>query len=161
MGAVAISQAECLNEAPGQTLRALLEAQNSARTATVRSDCDAQLLIRLEFGERVRIHSVLIEGPPQLAPKHVRLFVNRDSFDFDNAESRPAVQELDFTEKHTKPGEGVPILLRFVKFQEVKVLHVFVENNQGGGDVTEITKLVMIGSSIKHDVLNLPDHEEL
>lgn len=49
-----------------------------------------------------------------------------------------------------KPEEldGGPINLRYVKFQNVQNIQLFVKDNQAGGEVTQIDHLAVIGSPI-------------
>lgn len=44
--------------------------------------------------------------------------------------------------------EGNPINLRYVKFQNVVNIQLFIKDNQSGGEVTQIDHLVVIGSPI-------------
>lgn len=43
---------------------------------------------------------------------------------------------------------GAPVNLRYVKFQNVQNIQIFVKNNQSGGDVTQIDYIGFIGSPI-------------
>lgn len=56
-----------------------------------------------------------------------------------------AHQELEFTPKDL---EGNLVNLRFVKFQNVQNIILFIEDNQGGGDRTIIEELKFIGAPI-------------
>lgn len=44
--------------------------------------------------------------------------------------------------------EGNPINLRYVKFQNVQNIQLFIKDNQSGGEVTQIDHLACIGSPI-------------
>lgn len=48
------------------------------------------------------------------------------------------------------PGdlEGNPIPLKFVKFQSVQNIQLFIKDNQSGGEVTQIDHLAFYGSPI-------------
>ena len=67
---------------------------------------------------------MVIEGPEGKAPSHIKLFQNKPSFDFSNAESLEAVQDITLTKEDVKQGAGKQIPLRFVKFQNVNSLIV-------------------------------------
>lgn len=43
---------------------------------------------------------------------------------------------------------GQPVNLRYVKFQNVQNIQIYVRNNQTGGDVTQIDYLGFIGSPL-------------
>jgi len=97
----------------------------------------------------VKIHSLILEGPDSRAPSHIKLFLNQPSFDFGNAEKNTPVQELQITKDLTKEKSGKSIPLRFVKFQNVTCLTIFVDKNHGNEDKTTISKLVILGTEIK------------
>lgn len=44
--------------------------------------------------------------------------------------------------------EGEPINLRYVKFQNVQNIQLFIKDNLSGGEVTQIDHLAIIGSPI-------------
>lgn len=44
--------------------------------------------------------------------------------------------------------KGTPVPLRFVKFQGVQNIQIFVKNNQSGGEVTQLDYLGFIGSPV-------------
>lgn len=44
--------------------------------------------------------------------------------------------------------EGNPVPLKFVKFQNVQNIQLFIKDNQSGGDVTQIDHLAFYGSPI-------------
>ena len=92
----------------------------------VESDADEQLLINIAFTSRVKVHSMEIAGPGGRAPKNVKLFANRTGLGFDDCESAVAEQELDLEPE--KLGERIE--LKFVKFQAVDKLTVFIGSNQ-------------------------------
>lgn len=55
-------------------------------------------------------------------------------------------QVISLTKEHYE-GNGL-ISLRFVKFQSVNNVVLFVEDNLGGEDTTQIKQLLFIGNSI-------------
>lgn len=44
--------------------------------------------------------------------------------------------------------EGNPVPLKFVKFQNVQNIQLFIKDNQSGGEVTQIDHLAFYGSPI-------------
>lgn len=48
----------------------------------------------------------------------------------------------------SKDVEGDPINLRYVKFQNVQNIQLFIKDNLSGGEVTQIDHLAIIGSPI-------------
>jgi len=106
-------------------------------------DTDTQLLLSVGFRLPVKISALKITVPPGAeenmeAPLSIKLFLGKDdSLDFGEAESRVATQEFE-----VKPGEEMPV--RFVKFQNVQMMRVFVTGSTGG-DVTKISSIQFIG----------------
>eukprot|EP01114_Cavostelium_apophysatum_P005472 TRINITY_DN1649_c2_g1_i1.p2 TRINITY_DN1649_c2_g1~~TRINITY_DN1649_c2_g1_i1.p2 ORF type:complete len:184 (-),score=46.26 TRINITY_DN1649_c2_g1_i1:620-1171(-) len=141
-------QLHCLNEANNHKAKDFFKGQLEGQANTLESDCDEQLLIVIPFSSAVRISSLIIAGPEEFAPSHLKLFINKPSFDFDNAESMPAVQDVILKKDDTK-GDGKEIQLKYVKFQNVTSLIIFVDKNHGNKDKTTISKLVVMGQEIK------------
>jgi thiol-disulfide isomerase/thioredoxin len=136
-------ECECLNEADNHNLAHALVSTGGF----LQSDCDEQLIISVTFNQLVKIHSLKIKAPPALGPKEIKLFINQPTtIDFDKAEGMKAVQELTVDAKDLEAGN--PINLRFVKFQNVQNIQMFVRNNQSGGEVTQIDYLSFIGMPI-------------
>ena len=92
----------------------------------LKSDCDEQLIIRTAFQQPIKLHSIRLDagGDMEQAPKTVRIFANvTNPLDFDDAENQPSTQDLEL-----EPDVfGKPIPLRFVKFQNVQNLTIFIK----------------------------------
>jgi len=146
-------QTNCLNEVRTNTLRSITGAKtrNTVKDAFLLSDADEQLLLNIHFNQTVRPRSIIIHtAAAQIAqgPARIKLFINRSAIGFEDvedAEEPEAAQVIDLTEEQVK--EGKPIPLRFVRFQSVTILHVFVQSNFGGEDVTRIDALDILGSA--------------
>lgn len=139
------SGCECLNESDDHPLAHCLD--NSTQTY-LESDCDEQLIITLSFSQPIKLASIKIKAPEEHGPKTLKFFINQPrSLDFDKAESSEPIQQLEL-----KPQDLVddasPVQLKFVKFQNVNSLTIFVKDNQTGQDTTRITQLLLIGSPV-------------
>jgi len=139
----------CLNQHPQHPMSDLFQKPKgkflgSKKELYLESDVDEQLLIFIPFKANVKIHSILICSPQGYGPKVIKLFVNKKDMDFSNAESTTPTQilTLDATQL---TGEGTPILLKFVSFQNVTNLSIFIESNLGGKETTQLSKLSLIG----------------
>jgi len=96
------------------------------------------------FNQNVKLQAFKIKAPSDSGPKTMKLFINQPkTLDFDGAASMIPTQEITLTEEDLK-GEN-PVELRYVKFQSVNNLQVFVADNQGGTDTTLIDSLVFYG----------------
>lgn len=112
----------------------------------MQSDCDEQLILSITFNQAVKIHSIKFKAPAKLGPKNVKLFINQPrTVDFDMAESFTSVQDLVLEPKDL---EGTPVNLRYVKFQNVQNIQVFIKDNQSDGEVTQLDYIGFIGSPI-------------
>ncbi|RZF35381.1 hypothetical protein LSTR_LSTR009766 [Laodelphax striatellus] len=136
------AQCEALNEADDHSLKHCL----STNDGFLESDCDEQLIISLNFKQKIRLHSIKIKAPKDKGPKHMKLFINLPhTLDFDSAETCKSVQEIDLTPADL---EGNPINLRYVKFQNVHNIQLFIPSNQADCDSTRIDYLQFIGQPI-------------
>ncbi|GKV07315.1 hypothetical protein SLEP1_g19109 [Rubroshorea leprosula] len=45
--------------------------------------------------------------------------------------------------------EGKPVILKYVKFQNVRSLTIFIEDNQSGSDITKVQKIVLHGTTVE------------
>ncbi|XP_074661371.1 thioredoxin-like protein 1 [Tubulanus polymorphus] len=141
---IQMNGSECLNESDDHTLKHAL----SPKGGYLQSDCDEQLIISLEFSQPVKLHSLKMYAPDDgTAPKTIKLFTNRpQTLDFDSAESMDAIQKIQLTPDDVKEGTLIP--LRYVKFQNVSSVSIFVNDNQGGEETTVINYLGFIGSPV-------------
>lgn len=110
------------------------------------SDDDEQLIITIPFKQIVNLSSVSIAGPADgTAPKAVKIFVNKPNLSFDNC-NKKATGTLSLSAEAVATGEQQE--LDFTQFQNVRVVSFFVETNQGGGDVTNLSKIVINGTPV-------------
>uniref|UniRef100_A0A0K6S9T6 PITH domain-containing protein n=1 Tax=Chromera velia CCMP2878 TaxID=1169474 RepID=A0A0K6S9T6_9ALVE len=138
--------AECLGMDAKDPLSNILDQPNAE--LTVQSLDDPQLLLKFAFQSPVKLASIFIGGPAgedlSEAPRVVKLFTNKMSMGFSDAESDAPIQEFELTEEVLQAGKPVP--LRFVKFQNILSLQIFIEDNHGG-DITKVSRVEIFGSS--------------
>ena len=142
------AQSECLNEDDEHPYGHCLTGGGGY----LQSDCDEQLILALSFNQAVKIHSMKIKAPGDKGPKNVRIFMNQPTtLDFDKADSMAAAQDLSLT-----PGQldGSVIPLKYVKFQNVQNIQLFFKDNHGGGEVTQIDHLVIVGTPLQTTKMN-------
>ncbi|KWU43554.1 thioredoxin-like protein 1-like protein [Rhodotorula sp. JG-1b] len=142
------SQVHCLNESSEHMLKDMLRGGGDK---WLESDADEQLLLHIPIQESIKLRALRFttaSSKSAHAPKTVKIFVNAPGVDFDSAEGgAEAAQEFVLDEEQAR-GEKV-VELRFVRFQNVKHLAIFVVDNQGGEDVTRIDKLELVGLAVE------------
>lgn len=116
-----------------------------------KSDADEQLIIHISFNEFVKVHSIKMTEynlglNPEWNPTLVKLYVNRENVGFEDADDIDPTQEIVLTAEDLKE-DAAPVLLKFVKFQRVRSITVFVAEN-AGGDVTAIGGLKLFGQPL-------------
>jgi len=145
-------QINCLNETAQDSLKSILTPASGSNEdpSFVLSDDDEQLLLNIPFHQTVRIRSISIKATnASQAPKKVKLFINRPSIGFEDvedAEEPEAAQVLELTPQQVASGEHIP--LRFVRFQKVNSLHVFVKSNQEDEEKTRIDAIDIFGAEV-------------
>lgn len=145
---------ECLNESDDHTL---LHALNP-KGGFLESDCDEQLIMSIAFNQAVKLHSLKINAPAQKGPKNIKVFINQPrTLDFDSAESMAPVQAFELGPDDIQEGSLIP--LRFVKFQNVQNITIFVKDNQSGDETTQIDYLAIYGSPI--NVTNMSEFKRV
>jgi len=124
-------------------LLAVLTVPEAGEAEALTSECDEQLLLSITLAQPSKISSIRVAGTEAaLAPSTIKLYVNKDNLSFDDVEDLPATQTIEMT------GASAEIKLNFVKFQNVSTLTVFIEGNQGGDDVTALSRFHLIGQPI-------------
>mmetsp|Transcript_20200 Transcript_20200/g.26047 ORF Transcript_20200/g.26047 Transcript_20200/m.26047 type:complete len:193 (+) Transcript_20200:135-713(+) len=116
-----------------------------------KSDADEQLIIHIAFREFVKIKAMKFVAfnngvDPESNPSKVHLYVNRENLGFEDCDDVDPQQTLHLTAEDLKEGAD-PINLKYVLFQRVSSLTIFIEDNQGG-EITAIGALKLIGRSI-------------
>ncbi|KAF2156880.1 DUF1000-domain-containing protein [Myriangium duriaei CBS 260.36] len=121
----------------------------------VESDTDEQLMMYIPFQSTLKVHSLHITSCPSpdddetMRPKTLKIFVNRSNvLGFDEAESIEATQSFELDESSWDSKTATAKLdLRFVKFQNVTSLVVFVVDGDGDGEKTRIDRIRIVGET--------------
>eukprot|EP00035_Acanthoeca_spectabilis_P021426 m.438129 g.438129 ORF g.438129 m.438129 type:complete len:304 (-) comp18197_c0_seq1:47-958(-) len=137
---------ECLNQKDDHPVANIFTSSDTF----LESDADEQLIISMGFTCPVRIHSIAFRcavnaatAPDASGPKTIKLFVNQQAIDFDDAESQAPIQVLEISAEQLESGEPVP--LKYVKFQNVNTLSIFLQDNQGETETTALTQISLYG----------------
>ncbi|KAK1295760.1 PITH domain-containing protein [Acorus calamus] len=159
LDSISWSGLECLNEKSSHPIaNALKQGYREDDGLHLESDADEQLLIEIPFTQVVKLHSIIIMGPEEEGPKTVKLFANKSNMDFSNVNDFPPSDSVTCTIDNLK---GKPIILKYVKFQSVNSLKIFIEDNQSGADITKVQKIILYGVTVETtDMKSLKKVEE-
>ena len=154
LGEIELPQCTCLNQSTEHTLRHCLDASTrDTPDSYLQSDCDEELLISLKFMQAVKISALVVQGlDAESAPSSIRLFKNKVGLDFDSAKSDEPAQEIELSKADVLSGGRIE--LRFVNFQGVQELSIFVPGNHGEVDETKISKLAVLGEQVQHPCIH-------
>lgn len=144
-------QCHCMNEKTEHNLRHCIDVDARESAATyLESDADEELVIHLKFMSAVKVSAIRIEGiNADSAPSSVRLFVNHTNLDFDSAKDEKPTQEIALRPSDVAPGAAHHVETRFVLFQNVSTLSIFVAGNHGDEECTAIKSLMVLGEPIQ------------
>ena len=124
----------------------------------VESDTDPQLMLFIPFQSTLKIHTLHITSlPPRspaevedevpMRPRTIQLYINRaHNLGFEEAEGIQATQTFELSGKDWDAETGTAKLeLRYVKFQNVTSLVIFVVDGDGDGERTRIDRIRIAG----------------
>jgi hypothetical protein len=135
--------------------RALSKAKTTAEKDWIESDTDDQLMLYIPFQSSLKVHGLHITScPPEgdddiVRPRTLKLYTNKSNvLSFDEAESIPSIQEITLQESDWDAKTCTArVDLRFVKFQNVTSLVIFVVEGDGDGEKTRVDRVKIIGET--------------
>lgn len=123
----------------------------------VESDVDEQLMLYVPFTSTLKVHTVQITSlPPDddddevpLRPKTIHLYTNKQhNLGFEEAEDIAPTQSFELSASDWDQSTGTAKLeLRFVKFQNISSMVLFVVDGDGDGEKTRIDRIRFIGET--------------
>lgn len=133
-------------------------ASGESKADWVESDVDEQLMLYIPFQSTLKVHTIQITSlPPKsedddevpMRPKTIQLYTNRaHNLGFEEAEDIPATQTITLKPSDWDEKTGsAKIELRFVKFQNIASLVMFVADGDGEGEKVRIDRIRIIGES--------------
>jgi len=146
------TKANSLNNKAGTYLKSILSPSSEGMLFSD-DDVDHEMILVLPFREKVKIRGIrlICRSPPSTSTtdvsgvKDIKLFINQPNYSFDDCSSNLPSQSLSFTPKQIQDGIEVP--LKFVKFQSVDSLTVFIQSNQSDSAVSFLNGIDLIGCS--------------
>ena len=135
--------------------KAKADSEGNESKDWVESDIDEQLMLLVPFMSKLKIHTLLITSlPPKeedapMRPKTIRIYSNPTHIlDFDESENPPATQTISLDPRDWDETTGTAkVELRFVKFQNVTSLVIFVVDGEGEADRVRIDRIRVVGES--------------
>ncbi|XP_061973160.1 PITH domain-containing protein At3g04780-like isoform X1 [Populus nigra] len=141
------SGVECLNQSTSHSLsNAIKQGYREDDGLNLESDADEQLLIHIPFNQVIKLHSIAIKGPEEDGPKTVKLFSNKEHMGFSNVNDYPPSDTVVLSPDTLK---GKPVVLKYVKFQNVSSLTIFIEDNQLDSEITKVQKIALFGTTVE------------
>ncbi|KAK3383288.1 PITH domain-containing protein [Lasiosphaeria ovina] len=123
----------------------------------VESDTDEQLMLFLPFQSMVKLHTLQITSiPPSdnddedapTRPRTIKLFSNKPhNLGFDEAEDMSATQVIELSEKDWNAEGTANIGLRYVKFQNITSLVLFVVDAEDDSEKVRLDRVRLIGEA--------------
>ncbi|KLU84324.1 hypothetical protein MAPG_03368 [Magnaporthiopsis poae ATCC 64411] len=135
------------------------KGKGTAAADWVESDTDEQLLLFMPFQSMLKLNTLQITSLPPtgdgvdkdevpMRPKKIKLYTNRPhNLDFDQAESTDPTQEIEISASDWNAEGTANIQLRFVKFQNINSLVIFVESGHGSSEKVRLDRLRLIGDA--------------
>jgi len=116
-----------------------------------KSDTDEQLILHFAFNEFVKVHSLKFTEynngtEPENNPTKILLFVNRNNIGFEDVDDFDPTTTLELTAEDLKQNAET-VLLKFVNYQRVNSITIFVEDNNGGA-ITALGGLKFFGKTV-------------
>ncbi|KAI9794868.1 MAG: hypothetical protein M1816_002997 [Peltula sp. TS41687] len=123
----------------------------------IESDTDEQMMLFMPFQSSLKIHSLQITSLPSreddgdeempMRPKTLNVYSNRAHvLGFEEAEDIPATQTITLTSRDWDQKTGTAkVELRFVKFQSVTSLVLFVVDGEGDGERVRLDRIRIVG----------------
>ncbi|KAF6828658.1 thioredoxin [Colletotrichum musicola] len=123
----------------------------------VESGADDQLLLFMPFQSMLKLHTLQLTSLPPAAddddeapmrPGTIHLYTNKPhNLDFSEADDTPPTQVITLTEKDWNADGTANIGLRFVKFQNINSLIIYVTKGDGDGEKVRLDRVRLIGES--------------
>ncbi|CAK7198659.1 Thioredoxin-like protein 1 [Sporothrix eucalyptigena] len=127
------------------------EAASASAADWVESDTDEQLMLFIPLQSNAKLHTLQITSHPTedaARPELIKLYSNSPhNLGFDEAEDTLATQEVTIKPTDWNDQATASIPLKFVKFQNITSLVVFVVSAQDGAEKVRLDRVRLIGEA--------------
>ncbi|KAI1420693.1 thioredoxin [Xylaria sp. FL1777] len=123
----------------------------------VESDTDEQLLLFTPFNSATKLHTLQLTSLPPtdddddetpMRPRTIKLFTNRPhNLGFDEADDIDPTQTIEIGEADWNSNGTASLPLRFVRFQNITSLVIFVVDGDGDSEKVRLDRVRLIGES--------------
>jgi len=114
-------------------------------------------MLFMPFQSTLKVHTIQIPSLPPasedddevpMRPKTIQLYTNRAHIlGFEEAEDVPAAQSITLESKDWDATGTATLSLRFVKFQNVTSLVLFIVDGDGEGEKVRVDRIRLIGET--------------
>jgi hypothetical protein len=133
-------------------------AKASGEKDWIESGTDDQLLLFMPFQSMVKLHTVQLtsippsstddDDEPPMRPEVIHLYSNRThNLDFSEADDTPPTQAITLSSSDWNADGTANISLRFVKFQNITSLILYVNKGDGDAETVRLDRVRLIGES--------------
>ncbi|KAI0391116.1 DUF1000-domain-containing protein [Xylariaceae sp. FL0594] len=126
----------------------------------VESDTDEQLMLFMPFNSAVKLHTLQITSLPPasnddddddetpMRPRTIKLFTNKPhNLGFSEADDIEPTQTIEIGENDWNANGTANLPLRFVRFQNISSLVLFVVDGDGDSETVRLDRVRLIGES--------------
>jgi len=153
-------RAEALNASSKTYIKSILTSRGVLRSD---QSTDPQLLIKVPFRNVCKLRGIKFfahthssiagtvtdesaDGAEESGPKHVKIYVNAPNMSFHDTDTQTATDDVVL---HNAELDGnTEKKVKFVKYQKVHSVTIFIASNQGNTDVTVLNGIEFIGSTV-------------
>ena len=133
-------------------------SQNKEKKDWVESDTDEQLMLFIPFQSTLKIHSIYItshatassdDDEEPMRPKTIKMYINKPHIlGFEEADDVPETQSITLAPRDWDAKTGTAkVELRFVKFQNVSSLVLFVVDGDGSSERVRVDRVRIVGET--------------
>jgi len=147
-----VDRSAVLNADSSTTLKSILGVNPGILRSD--SDTDPEMILVVQFREAVKLRGLKllaneVKSDADIeasAPATIKLFLHRPNYSFSDCESEEATETVTLTPAQVQSGEEVK--LKFVKWQNVTNLTMFISSNQEDSPVTFLNQLDFVGQVV-------------
>lgn len=147
-----IDRSQVLNVDASTTLKSILGVTPGILRSD--SDVDSELILVINFRESIKLRGMKFLATESKSnsdldasgPSTVKIFLNRPNYSFSECSSEVPTETLQLNMNQLKGEEEIKV--KFVHFQNVNSITIFISSNQGDEPITFLNQLQFIGTVV-------------